>query len=131
MADATPAVQAWGMLKKLDMVLIRVRDWTGAVAWYSDTLGLQVAHREDDDQFCLLALPEGETKLALLGDATAQPDESRCRPNILVDDLDATLNELRGKGVTIKGMPSGNDEGYRLAGIEDPEGNVVQLYEWI
>lgn len=119
------------MLKKLDIVLIRVRDWPGAVTWYVRVLGLQVAHREDDDQFCLLAFPEGETRLGLLGDETAQPDGSRCRPDILVDDLDATLEGLQAKGVTIRGTPTGDHEAYRLVGIEDPEGNVLQLYEWI
>lgn len=119
------------MLKKLDIVLIRVRDWPGAVTWYSEMLGLRVAHKEDDDQFCMLAFPEGETKLALVGDATVEADGSRCRPDILVDDLDATVEELRAKGVTIRGEPGGADEGFRLVGIEDPEGNVLQLYEWV
>ena len=119
------------MLKKLDIVLICVNDWPGAVTWYSETLGLEVAHKEDDDQFCLLAFPEGETRLALLGSATAQADGSRCRPDILVDDLDVTVEALRAKGVVIRGKPSGEEEGFRLVGIEDPEGNVLQLYEWI
>lgn len=119
------------MLKKLDIVLICVRDWPGAVTWYTETLGLQVDHQEDDDQFCLLAFPEGETRIALFGDPTARSDGSRCRPDILVDNLDATLEGLRAKGVTIRGEPSGDHEAYRLVGIEDPEGNVLQLYEWI
>lgn len=119
------------MLKKLDIVLIRVVDWPSAVTWYADKLRLQVAHREEEDQFCLLAFPEGETKLALLGDETAKLDDSRCRPDILVDDLDATVEVLRADGVTIRGEPVGGDEGFRLIGIEDPEGNVLQLYEWI
>ena len=118
------------VLKKLDIVLIRVRDWYAAVTWYTDMLELEVAHREDDDEFCLLAFPEGETKLALLGDPTVELVESRCRPDILVDNLDATVAGLRAKGVTIVGDPSGDHEAYRLVGIKDPEGNVLQLYEW-
>jgi catechol 2,3-dioxygenase-like lactoylglutathione lyase family enzyme len=44
-----------------------------------------------------------------------------------VDDFDATVAELRNRGVRFDAEEEGVDEGYRLVRILDPEGNPVGI----
>jgi catechol 2,3-dioxygenase-like lactoylglutathione lyase family enzyme len=113
------------------MVAVRVAHWPAAVQWYTDVLGFTVAHREEDDRFALLVLPGGGAGLALVGEhQVTLGTENRVMANIAVDDLDATLAELGGRGAGVEaGIDDGHDEGYRLGRIRDPEGNLIQLYE--
>lgn len=120
------------MLKKLDIVVIQVKDWSNAVKWYTEKLGLKLLYREDDDQWCQLTFPEGGTNLALLGNSKEiEKGSNRCLPDILVDNLDQTVKELKTKGVKFKGDIRGGDEGFRIISLQDPEGNELQLYEWL
>ena len=64
------------MLKKLDIVSIRVENWRGAVDWYRDVLGLRPAALHDDP-WCLMTLPEGEAAIALDGTNPTAPASSR------------------------------------------------------
>jgi catechol 2,3-dioxygenase-like lactoylglutathione lyase family enzyme len=120
------------MLRKLDIVVMLVKDWPAAVRWYTEKLGLKLLYKEDDDRWCQLAFPDGGTTLALYGADTVDPSaRNRCLPDILVDDLSATVEELRRRGVEFRGDIRGGDEGYRIATLIDLEGNELQLYEWI
>lgn len=120
------------MLKKLDIVVIQVKDWPNAVKWYTEKLGLKLLYREDDDQWCQLTFPEGETNLALLGNSKGiEKGSNRCLPDILVDNLDRTVKELKAREVKFKGDIRGGDEGFRIITLQDPEGNELQLYEWV
>ena len=60
-----------------------------------------------------------------LGDDTSR---NRCAPNILVEDFDGTLDELRRRGVEVREVINDEDDGYRLARIADLEGNDLNLY---
>jgi predicted enzyme related to lactoylglutathione lyase len=119
-------------LRSLDMVQIQCKDWPKVVEWYQHHLSLNVVAREDDDQFCLMALPEGKCVFAFYGVKTVElGSRSRCIPSILVDNLHATLAELRTKGVSVDREPgTDDDDGYRLATIADCEGNLIHLFEW-
>jgi predicted enzyme related to lactoylglutathione lyase len=118
------------MLKSLNIVQIQVGDWESALQWYTEKLGLR-AEAVHEHPFCLLAFPEGETVIGLDGTSPVEPGgRNRCIPTILVDDLEATVAELRARGVTVVGEIEGGDEGYRVISITDPEGNVIKLYEW-
>ncbi len=118
------------MLRKLNLVALRVRDWPAAVAWYVDKLGLTVegAH---DDPFCMMSFPEGDTFLALDGTNPVADATGNCIPSILVDDLRQTVSELKRRGVTFSREPEGDDEGYRMATFVDLEGNPINLYEYV
>lgn len=120
-------------LRKLDIVQLKVADWAAAVQWYQDILGLRVTAYEEDDQYCWLVAQDGGARLGLHG----QPgigrtsERPRCLPSFLVDDLDSTLRRLAASGISPEEEPSGEDEGYRSVEIRDPEGNLIELYEWI
>jgi len=114
---------------KLDVVTIQVRDWPAAVRWYTEVLGLTVAYSEDDDQFCMLEA--GGAMLALASDHpehSAPTGENRLAPGFQVENLDGELDRLRTAGVQVDPNIDGEDEGYRLARIWDPEGNRLHLY---
>ena len=120
-------------IRRLDMVEIYVNDWEAAVAWYTDVLGLTCEAREDDDRFCILGFPDGGATLALFGGPVKvdTSHHSRCQPAMFVDDLDATIETLRGRGARFEGeIQDPADEAYRLVRVLDPEDNVLIVYEW-
>ena len=117
------------MLQRIDMVSMYVRDWTTAVAWYEETLGFAKLYVEDDHRFAVMGLPGGGSVLHLVGaEMGVAGTRNRCAPNILVEDFDETLSELRRRGVEIREVQDDEDDGYRLARVVDPEGNDVNLY---
>lgn len=117
------------MLKKLDMVSIRVANWRAAVAWYTDVLGLEPRGLHDDP-FCLMTFAEGDTAIALDGTNPVLPGNN-CIPNVQVEDLPRTIETLRRRGVEFeRELEADAEEGYRIATIRDPEGNLINLYDY-
>jgi predicted enzyme related to lactoylglutathione lyase len=114
---------------RIMMVTLQVRDFDAMVAWYAEVLGLQVVVVEPGE-FCMLRTPRGSTTVGL---ATDHPDRIPeqagvgWRPILVVDDFDSLVAELRERGVTFDAEEEGADEGYRLVGVRDPEGNAVGL----
>ena len=119
------------MLNSLDMVEIRVQDWQAAVDWYQEKLALKVAAWDPDDKYCQLEPQGGGCRIGLWGVPSIElGGRSRCLPTFHVDDLAATLQALRDRGVAVERDITGGDEGFRSADIADCEGNLIQLYEW-
>jgi len=85
----------------------------------------------EPDEFCMLVPPGSQGPALAL--ATDHPDRISSRPGtgwaptLLVDDFDATVAELRQRGVTFDAEEEGADEGYRLVRVLDPEGNPVGI----
>ena len=116
-------------LGPLDLVTIQVRSWAAAVQWYSEVLGLPIITLDEDDGFCMFGT--GGATLALASDHPDQAvgtEENRLAPAFRIADLDGTLVRLRSLGVRADPVIDGEDEGYRLARIYDPEGNRLHLY---
>ena len=116
------------MLKRLDMVSLRVENWRAAVDWYRDVLGLQPAALHEDP-WCLMTFPEGDAAIALDGTNPVMP-RGNCIPCIRVSDLPATIATLKGRGVTFTRELIA-DDGYRMATLSDLEGNAINLYEYV
>jgi catechol 2,3-dioxygenase-like lactoylglutathione lyase family enzyme len=82
-------------------------------------------------EFCEL-VPPSRTGPALAL-ATDHPDRISPRPGtgwtpiLVVDDFDATVAELRQRGVSFDAGEEGADEGYRLVRVLDPEGNAIGI----
>jgi catechol 2,3-dioxygenase-like lactoylglutathione lyase family enzyme len=115
------------LLKRLDIVSIRVRDWKAAVEWYRDKLGLKPLGLHDHP-WCMMALPEGDTVLALDG-TNPVLGASNCIPSIQCEDLPSTLVLLKERGVEFT-RELEEDEGYRMATLRDCEGNLINVYEY-
>jgi catechol 2,3-dioxygenase-like lactoylglutathione lyase family enzyme len=106
-------------------VSINVSDVDAAVTFYTEVLGAELRGDRPDFGFGGAWLDFGPQQVHLI--------EAPLPPNlgqhfaVRVDDLDAAVGELRGKGYPV-GDPSpvGNS---RQAFLEDPSGNVIELHE--
>jgi catechol 2,3-dioxygenase-like lactoylglutathione lyase family enzyme len=113
----------------MTMVVVQVHDFDAMVAWYRDVLGLKVDYVEPNE-FCVLGAPGGGAVLAL---ATDHPDRigeqpgKGWTPTFVVDDFNATVAQLRERGVTFDAEEEGADEGDRLVRVRDPEGNPIGI----
>jgi catechol 2,3-dioxygenase-like lactoylglutathione lyase family enzyme len=114
-----------------------VHDVDAAIAFYCDSLGFtEVMHPAP--AFAMLSL--GDLRLALTapgggpGGGQAMPDGTVPQPGgwnrfaIEVDDLEAKVATLRGKGVSFRNQIVTGVGGKQIL-AEDPSGNPVELFE--
>lgn len=128
-------------------VAVRVPDFEQAVAWYVEKLDFRVVHRwpyadqqlayvapATDDGFTVELLAGGEPKpipkpvYSDLGDSLRLAGYHHfC---LTVQDMEAVVEELRSRGVTIVTEPFYLDAiNRKLAFIADPFGNLIELAE--
>jgi catechol 2,3-dioxygenase-like lactoylglutathione lyase family enzyme len=109
-------------------VFYKVADPEKTKAWYQETLGLG---GDWGIMFSFAAEPEGFGIVSTFkadSDYFA-PSEKPFMVNLRVDDLDALVAELEGKGVEILGR---QDESYgRFAWILDCDGVKLELFEQV
>ncbi|WP_420453180.1 VOC family protein [Ilumatobacter sp.] len=110
-----------------------VDDVDAAIAFYRDRLGYEVEMHPAPG---FAALERDELRLMLnapgaggAGTAGGTPEPGGwARFQLAVDDLDATIDELSAADVSFRGeLVEGN--GGRQILVEDPAGNVVELFE--
>jgi predicted enzyme related to lactoylglutathione lyase len=118
------------VVKQLAMASVKVKDWQGAVVWYQEKLGLTPSNLHDDP-FCLMKFPEGEAVIALDGTGQADGAPGNWQPVVQVDDLVATVAELKRRGVQFSSELKASDEGFRTAVILDLEGNHIELFDYV
>jgi len=106
-------------------VSINVRDTDEAIRFYTDVLGLTVRPDRPDFRFRGAWLDLGSAQVHLIeGDV---PDAHGQHFAIRVADLDAVVDELRDRGVTVTDpKPVGSA---RQTFVFDPSGNMVELHE--
>ena len=106
-------------------VSINVRDADEAVAFYTDVLGLSVRDDRPDFGFGGAWLDIGDQQVHLL--EMPVPDDRGQHFAIRVADLDATVGELRDRGVEVAD-PSPVGTG-RQTFLHDPSGNRIELHQ--
>ena len=125
-------------LKRVEHVAIAVNDMAESMKMLQDTLGIEMEYEEKIGATRLAMFPVGETYLELLSsDASAQDSrvtewieengQSLFHLCFEVDDIDAALVELKGKGVKLlDAEPRIGHGGSRIAFI-NPEstGNIL------
>ncbi len=106
-------------------VSLNVHDADEAVAFYTGVLGLTL--RDDRPDFGIGGawLDLGGQQVHLI--ETTVPEECGQHFAIRVADLDASVSELRGRGMEV-GDPSPVGTG-RQAFLHDPSGNLIELHE--
>jgi len=125
---------------KHDHVGISVIAVDAAVEWYSQRLDFIMQRRFETHGLTIAFLTHGNAKLELLGGGATESSPAvtdvadSLNPArlhhfcIAVDDLDATLEELRTRGVTTLGEPFDVPPiGQRVAFINDNAGNVIEI----
>jgi predicted enzyme related to lactoylglutathione lyase len=111
------------MIESISAVWLPVTDMDRAVTFYRDTLELDVVEQEGGwtevtagDQ--VIGLNRGESPQGSGGAVIA----------FAVTDIDATVAQLRDRGVEFRGEVSEHPWG-KIAPFADPDGNVLQVIE--
>jgi catechol 2,3-dioxygenase-like lactoylglutathione lyase family enzyme len=109
----------------LHHVSINVDDVDAARQFYVDVLGAVERSDRPDFGFGGAWLDVGRQQIHLI--EAAVPQDHGQHLALLVDDLDATISELRGDGIQVSdASPVGTG---RQAFTHDPSGNLVELHE--
>ena len=128
-------------LKRVEHVAIAVRDMRASMKMLEETLGLELDYEERIGDTRLAMYPVGETSIELLqaeGPASQvngwieDKGESIYHLCFEVDDIDAALAELKGKGVgLIDETPRTGHGGSRIAFLDPAStgGIVIELAE--
>ena len=115
-----------GMIGEIDHVYYWVRDMSAAVGFYRDVLGLPLVRRDGDEW---AEFEAGPVRLALHGTNEALPGSGTAV--FRVADLDEATMVLAARGATVDDHV-GEVEGLaRFATVRDPDGNPVQLIEYV
>ena len=131
------------MIKRIDHIAIVVDDLDGALTFWRDTLGLELAQVEavPEQQSTVAFLPAGESEVELVRPTTTTSGVARFLskrgPGIHhicfeVDDIAATLADLKARGVRlIDEIPQIGAGGKQIAFIhpESAYGVLIELYE--
>jgi glyoxylase I family protein len=104
-------------------VSVNVTDVTEALSFYVDVLGLTPRDDRPDFGFAGSWLDVGAQQIHLI-EATP-PDDRGQHLALQVDDLDAVVSEIRGRGVEIS-TPMAVGTG-RQTFVHDPSGNLIEL----
>ena len=119
-----------GHITGLGGVFVRSRNPKALAAWYRDVLGLKIetwggaalSYEAAQHPKVMVWSAFSETS------AYAAPSKREFMLNFAVDDLDAFLAKLAGKGVTIIGRDDKDPSG-RFAWILDPDGTKIELWQ--
>ena len=124
---------------RLDHVMLRVIDLNRSLAFYRDTLGMQVLRKVDYEagQFTNVFLSfdantESSLELTYNWQQTEAYEKGRVFGHLalMVDDVHATVAALEQAGVRIKTPPKQMVHGTRtIAFVLDPDDNLIELLE--
>ncbi len=121
-------------IKGIGYLHLLVEDWPMALQFYRDVVGLPVDQLFELDQWVSFDTPGA--KLVIYGGGVSHlpakgADRNAFVPNVECEDIEATVAELEARGVPFVAPVTDNGEGYKLATFVDPEGNRLQLFEWV
>lgn len=126
------------MITGLGHVAFRITDLDRALDFYCAKLGFREAFRLDREGepspwiVYLQVAPSQFLELFPGGEGEVPPRSRAAGYNhfcLVVDDLEATLQELKSKGVAIDGEPrQGMDRNWQYW-ISDPDGNAIELMQ--
>ena len=116
------------MFKKVAFTMYPVKDWKRARAFYEETLGLAAGSKAGNGVWTEYDLPGGGC-LALFATEELEPSAAAGGSVALeVEDLDALIAELKGKGVRFKAELI-HSPVCRMSICLDSEGNSIILHE--
>lgn len=125
---------------ELTQARLLVSDFPAVYRFYRDALGLTpqfdseagpYAKFSPDTGHAAIALQDRTTMAAVLDCLGPEPTGHRALVVLRVDDLDATHAELTARGVAFVRGPGPLGDRIRAAHLADPEGNLIELQEWI
>ena len=110
------------MIEGIAAIWLPVTDMERAVAFYRDQLGLDVMDHDGDWS----EVTAGDQRIGLNA-SEAPAGDGGAVIAFAVDDIEATVDTLKDKGVEFAGELSEHPWG-RIAPFKDPDGNDLQVY---
>ncbi|GGX60086.1 VOC family protein [Streptomyces anandii] len=125
---------------ELAQVRLLVTDFAACYRFYADVLGLKPqsgAERGPYEKFSPatgsagIALQDRAMMAGVLGELGGTVTGHRSLVVLRVDDLDAHCAAITARGATLLHGPVPMTDRMRVAHLKDPEGNIVELQEWL
>lgn len=125
---------------ELTQVRLLVADFPAVYRFYRDVLGLKPQFEAEHGPYAKLSPDSGNAAVALqdraqlsdiLEELGAEPTGYRALVVLRVEDLDAVCAELVARGAEFSRPPAPMGDRIRVAYLTDPEGNLVELQEWL
>jgi len=113
---------------KADHVWFWTRDMDRAVAFYTDVVGLALLRRDGDDW---AEFDAGPVRVGLHGAGERSEPPGGGTVVLRVDDLDASKLALEGRGVVFDAHVGEVQGLARFASFADPDGNALQIIEYM
>ncbi|MEU3844170.1 VOC family protein [Streptomyces sp. NPDC028635] len=125
---------------ELAQVRLLVTDFAACYRFYADVLGLKPQSGAASGPYEKFSPTVGSAGIALqdrammasvLGELGETATGHRSLVVLRVDDLDAYCEEIAGRGAVLLQGPAAMTDRMRVAHLKDPEGNLVELQEWL
>lgn len=124
---------------ELSQIRLVVDDFGAVFRFYRDVLGLKPQVDDERGPYGKLSFPSGNAAIALQSRAhlletlpsLGQGAADRAIIAIRVDDLDATVVELRARGARFVTEPTTAWGRLKLVHLRDPEQNLIELQQWL
>ncbi|ARP70156.1 VOC family protein [Streptomyces pluripotens] len=125
---------------ELAQVRLLVTDFTACYRFYADVLGLKPQSGATQGPYEKFSPHVGSAGIALqdrammaeiLDELGETATGHRSLVVLRVDDLDAFCAEVTARGATLLHGPAPMTDRMRVAHLKDPEGNLVELQEWL
>ncbi|MET9829311.1 VOC family protein [Streptomyces sp. NPDC006385] len=121
-------------------VRLLVSDFAACYRFYADVLGLKPQSGATNGPYEKFSPATGSAGIALqdrammaevLGELGDEASGHRSLVVLRVDDLAATCEQITSRGATLLHGPAPMTDRMRVAHLKDPEGNLVELQEWL
>ncbi|MFH9548681.1 VOC family protein [Streptomyces sp. NPDC051445] len=121
-------------------IRLLVTDFAACYRFYADVLGLKPQSGAEQGPYEKFSATTGSTGIAIqdrammtrvLGELGDTANGHRSLVALRVDDLDATCERITARGATLIHGPAPMTDRMRVAHLKDPEGNLVELQEWL
>ncbi|WP_328481929.1 VOC family protein [Streptomyces sp. NBC_00377] len=121
-------------------IRLLVTDFAACYRFYADVLGLKPQSGAEQGPYEKFSAATGSTGIAIqdrammtrvLGELGDTANGHRSLVALRVDDLDATCARITARGATLIHGPAPMTDRMRVAHLKDPEGNLVELQEWL
>ncbi|MGW3269331.1 VOC family protein [Streptomyces sp. NPDC001056] len=125
---------------ELAQVRLLVTDFAACYRFYADVLGLKPQSGATEGPYekfsphtgsAGIALQDRAMMAELLPELATLVNGHRSLVVLRVDDLDAYCAAITSRGATLLRPPAPLTERMRVAHLKDPEGNLVELQEWL
>ncbi|WP_181807584.1 VOC family protein [Streptomyces shenzhenensis] len=125
---------------ELAQVRLLVTDFAACYRFYAEVLGLNPQSGASEGPYekfspragsAGIALQERTTMAAILGELGDAASGHRSLVVLRVDGLDAYCEQIVARGAVLVHGPAPMTERMRVAHLKDPEGNLVELQEWL